>query len=152
LHSIVKDYRRSSNVELKSGISQKRTISIGVDYIEYIISSLIDNAWKHSNPNTTVEIGETEKGGNLIDLTFSNFSPPLRRDIDIFQVGAKNDPSSKGFGYGLFWVKILVEYYNSIFNAGEVRPDRLMQIEHSEDVVAPNMAIQSFKLSNIKVD
>lgn len=152
VHSIVKGSQYAASLQLDLRVSNTTSLSLGVDYVQYMISSFVDNIWKYSTPHTTVQITESFPATGYADITFVNISAPLPEGLDIFQVGTKANPSSRGFGYGLYWVRILEDSYNNQFNAAKSSTSSFLKVTHSQEIISGTIARQSFTISNIKVD
>jgi len=150
IYSILKSEERADNLELNLQLDQGITISYSTDIIEYLISILMDNVWKHSLSGSIVSISHTSKEDNFIDLIFKNTSKPIPHSIDIFEQGMKHG-SKKGFGYGLYWAKVLIEFYNNRNKTYEIPDEYKLELEHSQKEFNDTQACQIFRLKNINV-
>lgn len=77
IHSIIKNERRPSSLELCVSFDRGLYILSHADIFEYIISLLLDNAWKYSLDGTTVTVSVPSQDGSLGVITFTNISKPL---------------------------------------------------------------------------
>lgn len=148
-YGIVKENGRTKNLILNNHIPENYTISKCSDFIRYTLAVLIDNAWKYSidNSTLTVNINKLENENYRLELT--NKSQVIPKDINIFEMGSKVDPSSKGFGYGLSWVKTLQTNYNELLrNESESE----FKVYHNQMIESNGLAFQEFTLENIKID
>lgn len=150
LHSIVKERGRAKNLKITvNEVADNLDISIGSEFIEFIISILMDNVRKYSVDDTQIKIlvnfNDNER---IIDLSITNHSKPINSEIDIFQLGVKADPKSKGFGYGLCWANNLIYYYNQMFNEN-FDENKKLKLIHTQEILNEYEAIQTFKLYNL---
>jgi hypothetical protein len=148
-YGIVKENGRTKNLILDNRIPDNYHISICSDFIKYTLAVLIDNAWKYSIDNTvlTVVIAKLDNGNHSLKLT--NKSVIIPDDIDIFEMGSKVEPTSKGFGYGLSWLKTLEINYNELLrNESESE----FKVYHNQKLEADGLATQEFILENIIID
>ncbi len=148
IHSIIRNERRSKDLSLELGFDTNLYISKHVDIFEYLISLLMDNAWKYSLPKTKVYVSTNIHNQESLDVTFINQSRKLPEEFDIFAKGSQADEGSEGFGYGLFWGLILVDHYN---NLSQDIPCRLA-FTHEEHLIDSNNAEQRFILSGIPIE
>lgn len=148
-YGIVKENGRTKYLKLNNLIPENYSISECSDFIKYTLAVLIDNAWKYSidNSTLTVNINKLENGNYQLKLT--NKSKVIPDDMNIFEVGSKVDPSSKGFGYGLSWVKTLESNYNELLRTTE---DKEFKVCHNQLYQSSGLAFQEFILENIKID
>ena len=58
-------------------------------------------------------------------------------------MGAKADENSKGFGYGLYWIKTLENSYNTLHE------DNKLEITHEQIESKNNLSFQKFTIKNI---
>jgi K+-sensing histidine kinase KdpD len=148
-YGIIKENGRTKGLKLNNHIPENYTISKCSDFIKYTLAVLIDNAWKYSidDSTLTVNINKLENGNYRLKLT--NKSEVIPEGINIFEMGSKVDPSSKGFGYGLSWVKTLQANYNTLLrNESESE----FKVQHNQLYESNGLAFQEFILDNIKID
>jgi len=145
IHSIIKNERRPSSLELCVSFDRGLYILSHADIFEYIISVLLDNAWKYSLDGTTVTVSVPSQDGNLGVITFTNISKPLPADLDLFTKGTQAIQSSDGFGYGLFWAQILVDHYSGLARSSAAK----LELIHEEKVQDNQIAEQTFVLSDV---
>jgi hypothetical protein len=98
-------------------------------------------------PDSTVTVRVPEKPDSVADISFINFSQPIPRDLDIFARGAKGDIQAEGFGYGLYWGRILVDYYNRQLG----RTMSPLELTHTQTLREGGLAEQVFILANADV-
>ena len=114
IYGIVKEEGRTKTLYLNNIIPENFYVSKCSDFIQYIVAMFIDNAWKYSENNSTFVVNINKNNTGLYTMEFVNKSKKLPSDIDIFELGSKADEFSKGFGYGLYWIKTLENSYNNI--------------------------------------
>lgn len=148
IHSILKDQHRPANIFLDIFIDKANIIEIGGDYIEYIVSLLIDNVWKHSMDDSEVIVQGYVNKKSLYTVNFTNISKPIKTENNIFDLGVKGHSGTKGLGYGLNWITVLIEHYNKLFNNDAEEGEKL-SIEHTESIISDDKAKQVFSLQNI---
>ena len=78
-----------------------------------------------------------------------NKSKIIPKDLVVFECGSKADENSKGFGYGLYWIKTLENSYNNII---EYTNETIFKITHNEMNENKGFAFQKFIIDNIKID
>jgi len=141
--------RSSENGVLSTNIGIKKSISISFasDIIEYIFSILMDNVWKFATNNSEVVIEGTAVDENLYDVTIINKSTPIDNNINIFARGTKNNPETRGFGFGLFWLTILIDHYNKV---GQFYSTPL-SVDHQQSLHQNGTADQLFAIRNIRI-
>lgn len=150
IYSIVKDGQKVQVLNLDNQIPEDINVSILSDFLNYMIATLIDNAWKHSLENTTLKVSYTKKNENLFDLIFINNSKIMSKDLEIFKSGVKASSDSRGFGYGLYWLKTLIFFYNKVMYGSDKNPESLI-ITHEQEVDEySKVAKQIFTLKNIR--
>lgn len=150
IYSIVKDGQKVQVLNLDNQIPEDINVSILSDFLNYMIATLIDNAWKHSLENTTLKVSYTKKNENIFDLIFINNSKIMSKDLEIFKSGVKASSDSRGFGYGLYWLKTLIFFYNKVMYGSDKNPESLI-ITHEQEVDEySNVAKQIFTLKNIR--
>jgi hypothetical protein len=87
----------------------------------------------------------------LISVIFENLSSmPIPDDFDIFAKGSKLDENSPGYGFGLFWARILTHQYNIISN--EEKAEDFLTLDHVQKKIKDGYYIQKFVLNNIRID
>jgi len=146
IHSIIKNVRDATELNLHILTEENIYITFCADTIEYLVSIMMDNVWKHSIKGTEVEFSVIHKDYNLCDMVVKNMSKPILEDIDIFAKGSKVDKNIEGFGFGLFWANILIDHYNN--KVKELSDDPLKLI-HKQIIVEENLAKQQFILENV---
>lgn len=147
LYNIVQEEGRANDLNLVNNISEKYYIDECSDFVEYIIAILVDNAWKYSENNSTLNVNLKTAGLEKPKLIFTNVSKPIPEGINIFNSGTKADKFSKGFGYGLGWAKDLESNYNAL-----VENDNPFQITHEQARSGtPGLFYQNFELRNLKI-
>jgi hypothetical protein len=82
----------------------------------------------------------------------TNQSETLPEEINIFELGVKTNPSSKGFGYGLYWARILEFNYNTVGYTVEDDENRfyITHKQHSSQI--NNYSFQEFSLNNLIIE
>ena len=152
LHSIVKEIGRAKNLSIDlDNVNSNIEITVGSEFIEFIISILMDNIRKYSLSDTQVTVlVETTENSQVINVLLKNYSKPINHEIDIFQLGVKSDPKSKGFGYGLCWANNLIYYYNQIFNE-RANENKKLHLSHDQVLINEYEAVQTFRISNLIV-
>ncbi|MBW1784265.1 MAG: HAMP domain-containing histidine kinase [Deltaproteobacteria bacterium] len=145
MYSIIVNDRRAKDLKINCDFHPNIRIRMNADIFEYLVSILMDNAWKYSFSETTVYVGVHEKDFGLADVNFVNSSPPLPKDLDIFSKGAQSSSDSDGFGYGLFWAKVLIDHYNSLSLDDETN----LILDHEEQAVDVGVCEQCFSLRNV---
>lgn len=144
IYSILKSAHRNPNLKLNLIINDNIFLPLCPDIYEYLISILVDNAWKYSLPDTELKIEINIYENNHADILFINESTPFEADVDIFAKGQKAVKDSEGFGYGLFWARILIDYYNRLLNKHSIS----LELKHLQELKSDITAVQTFKLVN----
>jgi hypothetical protein len=144
VYSIVKGARRPANLRLQLNFDRSMVVPYCVDVYEYLTSILIDNAWKYSVADTAISVTVNEKPDSRADISFSNVSKPIPKELDIFARGIKGSQETEGFGYGLHWGTILVDHYNRQMR----RTKDLLDITHAQLLREDGLADQTFTLVN----
>jgi hypothetical protein len=145
IYSILKNVRRNPNLGLVLQLPETLCVEYSTELYEYLVSILMDNAWKYSKHNTGLTVRSTIRNSSKVDIEFINTSAPLPLNVDIFSKGYKADEHSDGFGYGLHWARILTDFYNHLHSG---LPDGL-EISHRQVIVDNGEATQVFTLHNV---
>lgn len=109
------------NVKIVTNIQNNVTMNGNRQDIEQILSTLIDNAIKHSEPEKDVKV-ELSKEKNNIILQVKNVGEPIpeeQRDKifeRFYRVDKSRNRSEKRYGLGLAIAKSAVEKYNGKIN------------------------------------
>ncbi|RAR75688.1 histidine kinase [Flavobacterium aciduliphilum] len=148
IYSIIKENDRAENITLNNLINRDYTIEFYSDFIKYIIVILIDNIWKYSTNNSTVTISVVNKKKDSYNIEFTNQSNYIPNNINLFEMGSKVNENSKGFGFGLYWIKTLEDSYNNLIQ--NTTENRLL-ISHEQILTKKNTAFQKFKIENINL-
>ena len=117
------------------------------DYLTYMASILIDNAWKYSIDNSTFTVNINRIENEYWDIKFTNKSKSIPTNINIFSLGIKVEKESKGFGYGLNWIKDLEANYNDRTE----KDDFPFKILHNQLTPQKDHFFQEFILKNVKI-
>lgn len=148
VYSILKEEGRTKNLQFNNIIPEDFHINKCADFIDYIIAMFIDNAWKYSISNSTLTININKKSNNKYIMKFVNKSETIPGNINIFELGTKADDLSKGFGYGLYWIKMLENSYNNIV---ENDTDNQLKITHKQQHHSALYSFQEFVIDNIEI-
>ncbi|MBX3652094.1 MAG: HAMP domain-containing histidine kinase [Burkholderiales bacterium] len=151
IYSLLKNPRRPSELRINVQVPENLEINFGTDIIEYLLAVFIDNARKYALPEVDVVRVYSEPGEEpgLIDLIFENPSQEISETNRIFDKGYQQDSESEGFGFGLFWAKILADHYNRIL--GDATP--LLSVNHEQSYIDVDNRIckQCFTIRNLRV-
>ncbi|PQJ78515.1 ATP-binding protein [Polaribacter porphyrae] len=147
IYSIIKEESRTKNLSLNNLVSNDIFINLNSDYITYMVSILIDNAWKYSIENSTLTINIKKINDKNWELKFTNKSKSIPQNINIFEQGTKVDKESKGFGYGLNWIKVLESSYNDRIE----KEDSNFEITHNQLTPNSEHSFQEFILKNLRI-
>jgi signal transduction histidine kinase len=147
IYSVLKSARRNPDLRLNALISENIFLPICPDIYEYLISILIDNAWKYSLPGTELRVEIDIKNDTSADLIFINESKPFPSDIDIFEKGQKAIKDSEGLGFGLFWAKILTDYYNRLMH----KHSNPLELQHNQVPMSDTVSKQYFVFLNTDI-
>lgn len=148
VYSLVRNTRRARNLNILIKCDLKTKVIFSSHIIEYICSIFIDNIWKYSVNNSKPVITTLVKDSGDIDLEFINISDPIS-DIDvIFEKGHQINEKSEGFGYGLFWATLLVNYYNELSG----RDLEKLTIDHNQRIDIDGNTEQVFTIRNIRCE
>jgi len=148
VYSIIKEEGRAQNLSLTNIVPDKYFVHQYGDFLKYILVILIDNAWKYSSDQSTINVNVRKNSNKLFDLEIVNKSLKIPDKIDIFELGSKVNPDSKGFGYGLYWLKTLENSYNTIVNS---KPEMQLRITHQQQNEDRQFAFQKFTVENINL-
>jgi hypothetical protein len=166
IYSILKEKERSKNLKLVNLVNKQLTINVCADFINYIIAVLIDNAWKYSTETSVLNVSSsnvkerlstdshngTYKKIKTVDLILTNHSLRLPDNLPIYELGAKANSDSKGFGFGLYWAKNLEFHYNDLINELPGEQDRFQILHEQLGASDPQFAYQKFTLKNVIID
>lgn len=147
IYSLIQNTRRAKNLNIDIMCDEKINVSFGGNIVEYIVSVLFDNLWKYSLSDTQPKVCVHENEIGLLNIEFSNTSPVIEKPDTIFEKGYQEDASSEGFGYGLFWIIILIEHYNEISKI----QDNFLELTHHQTSINSDIAEQKFILKNIRI-
>jgi signal transduction histidine kinase len=147
IYSVLKSVRRNPDLRLNALINENVFLPICPDIYEYLISILIDNAWKYSLPSTELRVEINKKDDTRADLIFINESKPLPSGFDIFGKGQKAIETSEGLGYGLYWAKILIDYYNRLMH----KDSNPLKLQHNQVPVSDTLSKQYFIIVNTDI-
>lgn len=155
-YSLIKNTRRATDLNIDIEVSGDIFIARLPLVVEYLLVVLIDNLWKYSFDKASVAIRTVVLDENIMNIEFTNHGMHIPQAANVFSKGYKLDHASEGFGFGLFWAKILCEYYNR--SAG--RETDFVDITHTqqalpqilideEDLLLPSISKHTFTLHNI---
>ncbi len=102
---------------IKSKISENITINGNKEDIEHIVSTLTDNAIKHTEPQKEVEV-ELKKEKNEIILEVKNMGNPIPEEERgkiferFYRIDKSRNRNEKRYGLGLAIAKSTIEKYN----------------------------------------
>jgi len=148
IFSIIENTRRAKKLNINIKCNHDLTSSFASNILEYIFAIIIDNLWKYSENNSTPFIIVKETENYLAECHFKNDSINLIDKESIFEKGYQEDKKSEGFGYGLYWLKLLIEHYNKLLGEDATN---LMSIEHSQNHI-DNKIEQIFIVRNIRIE
>ena len=148
VYSLIRNPRRSKNLIIEMNPLYDANISFGINCVEYMISVLIDNIWKYSVDGSTANVEIIVNADETANIIFTNRSKIIKCPDKIFERGYQQTSRSDGFGYGLFWIGLLIDYYNE---SNESYRDSA-SIEHDQKIVDDSDAIQRFMINNILID
>ncbi len=151
IYSLIRNTRRAKEFKIIIECDEKLVSSMSSNIIENIFSILIDNMWKYSLDNSIATISVYENDEGFLDCTFKNFSKPIIEDTKIFEKGYQVEEKSEGFGYGLYWLRLLISYYNREGTTNEITSN-LLAIEHTQKYISDIKAEQIFTLRNIRYE
>ena len=148
VYSIIKEEGRSEKLTINNLINEKYYVEKYSDFIKYILVILIDNAWKYSIINSTLTVNLINIGNEFYNLEIVNQSKKIPSKLNIFEMGTKADENSKGFGYGLYWIKTLENSYNTLLESNE---ENKLEIVHNQIESKTNLSFQKFTIKNINL-
>ena len=145
-YSLIKNSRRAETLRIRQSIPHDIYISRLPAVVEYLLVILTDNLWKYSFTAADVTIETKLVNSYLLDIVFTNHGVSIPRGDDPFSKGYQQDAASEGFGFGLYWGKILCDHYNR----ASMRESDLVDITHTQNEL-PNILIDEddFELSSI---
>lgn len=144
--SLIVNTRRSKNINFNFEVDKKTDITFASHIIEYIISIMIDNIWKYSIDGSTATVSSIKINTSDINLKFINISRPILDSEMIFEKGFQSRNDSEGFGYGLYWAQVLVQYYNELSK----RDSDLLELTHEQNLLENEQAKQTFIIRNLR--
>lgn len=148
VYSIIKEEGRTEKLTINNLINEKYYVEKYSDFIKYILVILIDNAWKYSIINSTLTVNLINIGNEFYNLEIVNQSKKIPSKLNIFEMGTKADENSKGFGYGLYWIKTLENSYNTLLESNE---ENKLEIVHDQIESKTNLSFQKFTIKNINL-
>lgn len=148
VYSIIKEEGRTEKLSINNLIDEKYFVEKYSDFIKYILVILIDNAWKYSTNNSTLTVNLVKINNDYYNIEIVNQSKKIPNGLNIFDMGIKVDENSKGFGYGLYWIKTLENSYNTLF---ENNNDIKLEIVHEQILSKTNLSFQKFTIKNINL-
>lgn len=148
VYSLIKEDGRTETLKLNSKIPNNFFIHELSDFIKYMFVIIIDNAWKYSKSNTELTINLNHKALNYYDLDFINVSSIIPSDFNLFKLGNKVLENSKGFGYGLYWIKMLAHSYNELLNSEK---EYKLEVIHNQEIIDKFTAVQKFTIKNLSL-
>jgi signal transduction histidine kinase len=147
IFSLVTNTRRAKNIVFNcGGVSDKTNITFASQIVEYLVSIIMDNVWKYSVDGSVVIISSFENDKKYIDLKFENTSGFIIDHEMIFKKGFQSKKESEGFGYGLYWANVLIQYYNELSN----RTSDCLELTHEQQVLDAGLAKQIFIIRNLR--
>jgi len=150
VYSIIKEEGRTEHLTLNNIISKEFYLGQYSDFIKYIVVILIDNAWKYSINGSTLTVNMSKSQNNkYYNIEIVNKSLPIPKKLNIFDLGAKANENSKGFGYGLYWIKTLENSYNTLVDS---KDENRLRINHTQMANSNNQAFQKFTIENINLN
>lgn len=148
VYSIIKEEGRTEKLSINNLIDEKYHVEKYSDFIKYILVILIDNAWKYSINKSTLTVNLVKISNEYYNIEIVNQSKKIPNDLNIFEMGTKANENSKGFGYGLYWIKTLENSYNTLT---ENNDDIKLQIVHEQISSQSNFSFQKFTIKNINL-
>ena len=150
IHAILKNTGRVEELTLNPKIDGRLMVSQNTDIVEYLVCILMDNAWKYSFEKGHIDVFvQPGTEPEFVNLVITNSGLPIAPSLNIFERGVKGKKSTKGFGFGLYWARILIEHYNNIRESAT--PE--MEISHKQKKAKTlqNIALHTFTITNIPV-
>ncbi len=147
VYSLIENTRRTKKLVFKFNIYKNAKITFASHIVEYIISIIIDNIWKYSLDSSQAEVTAIKEKNNDASLIFTNISKPINDSKLIFNKGFQSRSESEGFGYGLYWAKILIQHYNELSK----RNFGLLELIHEQELISSEKAMQKFTIRNLRV-
>lgn len=148
IYSIVKEEGRTENLKINNLITENFYVDKFSDFIKYIIVILIDNSWKYSNNNSVLTVNLIKIKEDYYNIEFVNQSKRIPQNLNLFEMGTKVDHTSKGFGYGLYWIKTLENSYNTLIENSDFEK---LEIIHEQIGSDNNLSFQKFTIKNINL-
>ena len=120
-HSFSEKWRTDKDIELKIECQENLKIYTDVESLEHILSELLSNAGKYSDPHTTIELSVAHQAvlnHNEIVISLANVGAGISREelpliFEKFRRGkGVTDRAVPGTGLGLTLVQYLVEHLN----------------------------------------
>lgn len=148
VYSIIKEEGRTVGLTINNSINEKFFVYKCSDFIKYIIVILIDNAWKYSLNNSTLTINIIHIKDCIYNVEIINQSKKIPKDLNLFEMGVKVDETSKGFGYGLYWIKTLENSYNTLV---ENETEEKLKITHTQLESTNTNTYQKFTIHNLNL-
>jgi K+-sensing histidine kinase KdpD len=149
VYSIIKEEGRTEKLSINNLIDEKYLVEKYSDFIKYILVILIDNAWKYSINNSTLTVNLVKISNEYYNIEIVNQSKKIPNDLNIFEMGTKANENTKGFGYGLYWIKTLENSYNTL---SENNDDIKLQIVHEQIPSQSIFSFQKFTIKNINLN
>jgi hypothetical protein len=146
-YSLIKNVRRASRLDIAIDIPRDLAVVTMASPVENLIAVFTDNIWKYSLPDTRVVIRSKPKSATLVDLEFTNIGKPLPLGSPIFEKGYQAYPNSEGFGFGLYWAKVLADHYND----AQRRIDSPMSIQYGQELIDAERTKHIFTIENLAV-
>ena len=155
-YSLIKNVKRARELTIEISVPENITIERLPAVIEYLLAVLIDNVWKYSFEKASVSIKALIVDENLLNIEVRNPGKFIPLTANIFSKGYKLERSSEGFGFGLYWAKILCEHYNrasgreaDFFDITHIQENVPQLLIDEEDFSLPRISQHTFVVSNI---
>lgn len=148
IYSVLKEEGRTEKLTINNLINEKYIVEKYSDFIKYILVILIDNAWKYSINNSTLTVNLIPVSDEYYNLDIVNQSRKISKNLNLFEMGTKADENSKGFGWGLYWIKTLENSYNALSENNE---HYKLEIIHEQIETRTNISFQKFTIKNINL-
>ncbi|TAE83229.1 MAG: hypothetical protein EAY81_08575, partial [Bacteroidetes bacterium] len=102
--------------------------------------------------NSTFTVNINSISENKCKIIFTNQSKRIDNHLNIFDLGIKVDENSKGFGYGLYWAKLLEFNYN-VINQSIENMDENFSVQHKQiNSASADIGYQEFSLNNLIIE